>query len=94
MLVHNIHGFKGQDLIGRGEFEAYQGYESLEPNRTKLTFAARTVHTREVLAALMFVKVGQDIKRTFWLNLENIKEAIEVRRDGREYRRLHPHIET
>lgn len=92
MRVLNIHGLKGQELHGQGEFDSYQRYDSLGPNRTELTFAARTVHPRRVSAVFLFVRAGLDIKRTFRQNLENIKEAIEARRQGRDYQRLHHYV--
>jgi uncharacterized protein YndB with AHSA1/START domain len=70
-----------------GEFDVWQIYEPLGPNRTRLTFATAPVAGSKRVTRFYFRAARGRTTRIFRENLENIAHAIE---QGAAYQRIHP----
>mgnify|MGYP005846136311 CR=1 FL=1 len=92
ILAFNPHHFSDPQL-NRGEYYVTQHFEEIQPGRTKLTFAQTQLRPRGIFKRLGFLQVGRDGSRIIQQNLENIKQAIESRRQGRPYNKPHSYIE-
>lgn len=91
ILSYNAHGFPGP-ILNSGEFYVHQFYEPLAEDRTRLTFSAEQLRPSGIVMRARFYRPAREGKRIFRLNLQNIKAAVETRREGRPYHRIHEYL--
>ncbi len=92
ILAFNAHNF-ADPKMNHGEYYVFQHFEELHPGRTKLTFGHKQLKPTGIRDRLGFLGAAREGSRIIRENLENIKEAIESRHQGRPYQRPHPYIE-
>ncbi len=85
----NTHGFT-EPHHNEAEFEVLQSYQEVKPGIIRLTFSSRLLKTDDWFPWQRFWIMGQEGRRVFTLNLENIKTALE---QGEVYKRVHPYEE-
>lgn len=89
------YNIKNSPIPGMEEFEfdVYHHLIPLGPNQTELVFASKVIKSKMTLSTLsLYIKAGREAEKVILLNLENIKRAIENRRNNLQHE-LHPFME-
>ena len=90
--TYALRNFRWVGLAARQtEYRVGQHYESLGPERSRLTFSTELIRPRSVLAKGAFALFARETVRIFRVNLENIAAAVEADYRGEPYRRPHPY---
>jgi hypothetical protein len=92
--THSLYGFP-DEAFNSAEFHVHQRFvESPDGKSVRLSFGSELIKPTDIISAVRFIWYAREAKRVIHMNLENIKEAVESRHEGRSYQRPHPYEEA
>ena len=89
ILSFDFVGYRPQALTHSNQTFVEQIYESLGPEKSRMTFRTIPVPGRSFIQTVMLKLARSEAVRLFRVNLENIRAAIEARHQHQPYVRIH-----